>query len=40
MELLPTAFLIDSLSVYKNLRNDPVVSGLYNCLNWAIRSPN
>lgn len=32
MELLPTAFLIDSLSVYKNLRNDPVVTGLYNCV--------
>lgn len=32
MELLPVAFLIDGLSIYKNLRNDPVISSLRRCV--------
>ncbi len=30
MDLLPIAFLIDGLSIYKNLRNDKVISNLHN----------
>lgn len=32
MELLATAFFIDSLSVYKNLRKDPIIQCLYRCI--------
>lgn len=32
MELMETAFLLDSLSIYKNLRKDPVIKNLYNCI--------